>query len=386
MLIGVPREIKNHEYRIGLTPAGVKELVQHGHQVMVERDGGAAIGFDNEHYVQAGAEIVDEAAEIFARAEMIIKVKEPQPQECRMLRPGQTLFTYLHRAPDPGQTELLLASGATCIAYETVTSDGRGLPLLAPMSEVAGRMSVQAGAHNLEKAQGGNGMLLGGVPGVEPAKVLVIGGGVVGINAARMAMGLGADVTLLDRSLDRLKELDMHFGGRLKTVYSTADAVERHALDADLVIGAVLIPGAAAPKLISRELVARMKTGAVMVDVAIDQGGCFETSRATTHQEPTYVIDGVVHYCVANMPGGVARTATIALTNATLPFALALANKGTAPALRDEANMRNGLNEHAAIVTHEAVDFAHGYENVEPQAALRSEQHTTELPAPMYLV
>ena len=375
MLIGVPREIKNHEYRIGLTPAGVKELVQHGHQVLVERDGGAAIGFDNEHYVQAGAEIVDEAAEIFARAEMIIKVKEPQPQECRMLRPGQTLFTYLHLAPDPGQTELLLASGATCIAYETVTSDGRGLPLLAPMSEVAGRMSVQAGAHNLEKAQGGNGMLLGGVPGVEPAKVLVIGGGVVGINAARMAMGLGADVTLLDRSLDRLKELDMHFGGRLKTVYSTADAVERHALDADLVIGAVLIPGAAAPKLISRELVARMKTGAVMVDVAIDQGGCFETSRATTHQQPTYVIDGVVHYCVANMPGGVARTATIALTNATLPFALALANKGTAPALRDDAHLRNGLNVHAGMVTHEAVASALGYEYVEALAALA----TTEL-------
>ena len=375
MLIGVPREIKNHEYRIGLTPAGVKELVQHGHQVMVERDGGAAIGFDNEHYVQAGAEIVDEAAEIFARAEMIIKVKEPQPQECRMLRPGQTLFTYLHLAPDPEQTELLLASGATCIAYETVSSDGLGLPLLAPMSEVAGRMSVQAGAHNLEKAQGGNGMLLGGVPGVEPAKVLVIGGGVVGINAARMAMGLGADVTLLDRSLDRLKELDMHFGGRLKTVYSTADAVERHALDADLVIGAVLIPGAAAPKLISRELVARMKTGAVMVDVAIDQGGCFETSRATTHQQPTYVIDGVVHYCVANMPGGVARTATIALTNATLPFALALANKGTAPALRDDAHLRNGLNVHAGMVTHEAVASALGYEYVEALAALA----TTEL-------
>jgi alanine dehydrogenase len=375
MLIGVPKEIKNHEYRIGLTPAGVKELVQHGHQVLVQHDGGAAIGFDDEQYRQAGAEIVDEAAEIFARAEMIIKVKEPQPQECRVLRPDQTLFTYLHLAPDPEQTELLLASGATCIAYETVTSNGHGLPLLAPMSEVAGRMSVQAGAHNLEKAQGGNGMLLGGVPGVEPAKVLVIGGGVVGINAARMAMGLGADVTLLDRSLDRLKELDMHFGGRLKTVYSTADAVERHALEADLVIGAVLIPGAAAPKLISRELVARMKAGAVMVDVAIDQGGCFETSKPTTHQQPTYVVDDVVHYCVANMPGGVARTATIALTNATLPFALALANKGSTTALRDDAHLRNGLNVHAGMVTHEAVASALGYEYVEALAALA----TTEL-------
>jgi alanine dehydrogenase len=375
MLIGVPKEIKNHEYRIGLTPAGVKELVQHGHQVLVQREGGAAIGFDDEQYQQAGAEIVDEAAEIFARAEMITKVKEPQPQECRLLRPDQTLFTYLHLAPDPQQTELLLASGATCIAYETVTSNGHGLPLLAPMSEVAGRMSVQAGAHNLEKAQGGNGMLLGGVQGVEPAKVLVIGGGVVGINAARMAMGLGADVTLLDRSLDRLKELDMHFGGRLKTVYSTADAVERHALEADLVIGAVLIPGAAAPKLISRDLVARMKAGAVMVDVAIDQGGCFETSKPTTHQQPTYVVDDVVHYCVANMPGGVARTATIALTNATLPFALALANKGTAAALRDDAHLRNGLNVHAGMVTHEAVASALGYEYVEALAALA----TTEL-------
>ena len=375
MLIGVPKEIKNHEYRIGLTPAGVKELVQHDHQVLVQRNGGTAIGFDDEQYRQAGAEIVDEAAEIFARAEMIIKVKEPQPQECRMLRPDQTLFTYLHLAPDPEQTELLLASGATCIAYETVTSNGHGLPLLAPMSEVAGRMSVQAGAHNLEKAQGGNGMLLGGVPGVEPAKVLVIGGGVVGINAARMAMGLGADVTLLDRSLDRLKELDMHFGGRLKTVYSTADAVERHALEADLVIGAVLIPGAAAPKLISRDLVARMKAGAVMVDVAIDQGGCFETSKPTTHQQPTYVVDDVVHYCVANMPGGVARTATIALTNATLPFALALADKGTAVALRDDAHLRNGLNVHAGMVTHEAVASALGYEHVEALAALA----TTEL-------
>jgi alanine dehydrogenase len=370
MLIGVPKEIKNNEYRIGLTPAGVNELVHHGHSVLVQRDGGDAIGFCNDQYLAAGAEIVDTAEDIFARADMIIKVKEPQPNECRMLRPGQILFTYLHLAPDPEQARLLLESGATCIAYETVTSHGRGLPLLAPMSEVAGRMSIQAGAHNLEKAQGGNGMLLGGVPGVEPAKVLVIGGGVVGINAARMAMGLGAEVTLLDRSLDRLKELDMIFGGRLTTVFSTKEAVERHALEADLVVGAVLIPGAAAPKLISRELVSRMKQGAVMVDVAIDQGGCFETSRATTHQDPTYVVDGVVHYCVANMPGGVARTATMALTNATLPYALQLADRGVNTALQADEHLRNGLNVHAGMVTHEAVAQALGYEYVEAMAAL----------------
>ena len=370
MLIGVPREIKNNEYRIGLTPAGVKELVHHGHEVIVQRDGGAAIGFDDDQYLRAGAEIVANAADVFARAQMIIKVKEPQPEECAMLRHGQVLFTYLHLAPDPDQARLLVASGATCIAYETVTSNGNGLPLLAPMSEVAGRMSIQAGAHNLEKTQGGNGMLLGGVPGVEPAKVLVVGGGVVGINAARMAMGMGADVTLLDRSLERLKELDMVFGGRLKTVYSTQDSVERHALEADLVIGAVLIPGAAAPKLISRGLVSRMKTGAVMVDVAIDQGGCFETSHATTHEDPTYVVDGVVHYCVANMPGGVARTATMALTNATLPYALKLADKGVVGAMHDDANFRNGLNVHAGMVTHQAVAEALDYDYVEANAAL----------------
>ena len=374
MLIGVPKEIKNHEYRIGLTPGGVKELVQNGHQVMVQLDGGKSIGFDNEQYQLAGAEIVEFAEEVFARADMIIKVKEPQPAECKMLRPGQILFTYLHLAPDPAQTALLVESGATCIAYETVTSDGRGLPLLAPMSEVAGRMSVQAGAHNLEKAQGGNGMLLGGVPGVEPAKVLVIGGGVVGINAARMAMGMGADVTLLDRSLDRLKELDMVFGGRLKTIYSTSDAIERNALEADLVIGAVLIPGAAAPKLISRELVGSMKPGSVMVDVAIDQGGCFETSKATTHHEPTYIVDDVVHYCVANMPGGVARTATMALTNATLPFALELANKGVGSALRENVHLRNGLNVHAGMVTYQAVAEALDYNYVEAQVALAAQE------------
>ncbi len=369
MLVGVPKEIKNNEFRIGLTPAGVKELCQHGHQVLVQREGGLAIGFDDEQYKAVGAEIVTEAAEIFARAEMIIKVKEPRPEECKMLRSGQILFTYLHLAPDPEQTRLLLESGATCIAYETVTENGPGLPLLAPMSEVAGRMAVQAGAHNLENPQGGNGMLLGGVPGVEPAKVLVIGGGVVGINAARMAMGMGADVTLLDRSLERLKELDMWFGGRLKTVYSTAESVERHALQSDLVVGAVLIPGASAPKLISRELVARMKTGAVMVDVAIDQGGCFETSKATTHENPTYIVDGVVHYCVANMPGGVARTATMALTNATLPYALSLADKGAAQALMEDSHLRNGLNIHAGMVTYKAVADTLGYDYVEAETA-----------------
>lgn len=370
MLIGVPKEIKNHEYRIGLTPSGVKELARHGHQVMVENNGGLSIGFTNEQYVEAGAEIIVTAAEIFARADMIIKVKEPQPIECKMLRQAQLLFTYLHLAPDPEQTRLLLASGATCIAYETVTQNGPGLPLLAPMSEVAGRMAIQAGAHCLEKAQGGNGMLLGGVPGVESAKVLVIGGGVVGVNAARMAMGMGADVTIFDRSLERLKELDMAFGGRLKTIYSTADAVEKHAIEADLIVGAVLIPGAAAPKLISRELVSRMKTGAVMVDVAIDQGGCFETSKATTHQDPTYIVDGVVHYCVANMPGGVARTSTMALTNATLPYAVNLANKGASAALRDDVHLRNGLNVHAGMVTHKAVSDALGCEFVDPCSAL----------------
>jgi alanine dehydrogenase len=370
MLIGVPKEIKSNEYRIGLTPTGVRELVHNGHQVMVQRDGALTIGFENAHYEKAGAEIVDTAEEIFQRAEMIIKVKEPQPVECAMLRPGQILFTYLHLAPDPDQTRLLLESGATCIAYETVTSDSHGLPLLAPMSEVAGRMAIQAGAYNLEITQGGDGILLGGVPGVEPAKVLVIGGGVVGINAARMAMGLGADVTILDRSLQRLQELEMLYGGRMKTVFSTTDAIERYALEADLVVGAVLIPGAAAPRLISRDLVKRMKKGAVMVDVAIDQGGCFETSRATTHEDPTYIVDGVVHYCVANMPGGVARTSTIALTNATLPYALQLAGNGAAVAMQEDAHLRNGLNVHAGMVTHEAVAEALGYEYVEALAAL----------------
>ena len=370
MLIGVPKEIKSNEHRIGCTPAGVRELVHHGHQVMVQRGGALTIGFEDAHYEQAGAEIVESPEEIFRRAEMIIKVKEPQPGECAMLRPGQVLFTYLHLAPDPEQARRLIDSGATCIAYETVTSEGHGLPLLAPMSEVAGRMAIQAGAYNLEITQGGDGILLGGVPGVEPAKVLVIGGGVVGINAARMAAGLGADVTILDRSITRLQELEMIFGGRIRTVFSTRDAIERYALESDLVIGAVLIPGAAAPKLVSAEMVTRMKKGAVMVDVAIDQGGCFETSRPTTHKEPTYIVDGVVHYCVANMPGGVARTSTIALTNATLPYALHLAERGATAALREDAHLRNGLNVHAGMVTHRAVAEALGYEYVDALDAL----------------
>ncbi|WP_088328410.1 alanine dehydrogenase [Lacimicrobium sp. SS2-24] len=360
MLIGVPKEIKNHEYRIGLTPAAVKEFVSHGHEVIVEKNGGAAIGFFDEQYIAAGASILETPEEIFAKADMIVKVKEPQPHECKMLRKGQTLYTFLHLAPDPTQTELLVASGATCIAYETVTDNRNALPLLAPMSEVAGRMSVQAGAHYLEKAHGGSGTLLGGVPGVAPGKVLVIGGGVVGTNAAKMALGLGADVTILDRSLPRLRELDDIFNGQVKTVFSTVDAIEHYSSHADLVVGAVLIPGAAAPKLLTREHIRNMKEGSVVVDVAIDQGGCFETSKATTHQDPVYVVDGVVHYCVANMPGGVARTSTMALNNATLPFGLALANKGPKRAMLEDQHLLNGLNVHEGKVTYKAVVDALG--------------------------
>ncbi len=370
MLIGVPKEIKNHEYRIGLTPAGARELVANDHQVMVQRDGGKAIGLTNEMYQKAGAEIVDGAEEIFRRAEMIIKVKEPQPNECAMLRKGQLLYTYLHLAPDPEQTKALIASGCTAIAYETVTDRNGGLPLLAPMSEVAGRMSIQAGAHALEKAQGGSGVLLGGVPGVKPAEVLVIGGGVVGINAARMAMGMNAHVTILDRSLPRLKELDELYGDRLTTIYSTHDAIEERLPDTDLVIGAVLVPGAAAPKLVSRAQLKLMRPGSVLVDVAIDQGGCFETSHATTHQNPTYEVDGIIHYCVANMPGGVARTSTFALTNATLPFAVQLANKGYKRALLDDTHLLNGLNVHEGKVTYKAVANGLGYDYVPAAEAL----------------
>lgn len=360
MLVGVPKEIKNHEYRVGLTPAAVKEFVAHGHSVMVEANAGTSIGFDNEMYELAGATVVDSAEEVFAKAEMIVKVKEPQPNECKMLKEGQTLYTYLHLAPDPTQTQLLIESGATCIAYETVTDNRGGLPLLAPMSEVAGRMAVQAGAHYLEKAHGGSGTLLGGVPGVAPGKVLIIGGGVVGTNSAKMAIGLGADVTILDRSLPRLRELDDIFGNQIKTVYSTVDAIEHYSSKADLVVGAVLVPGAAAPKLLNTQHIAQMKQGSVLVDVAIDQGGCFETSKATTHQDPVYIVDGVVHYCVANMPGGVARTSTMALNNATLPFGLALANKGPKRAMLDNPHLLNGLNIHKGKVTYAAVMEALG--------------------------
>ncbi len=360
MIVGVPKEIKNHEYRVGLTPAGVKEFVSHGHQVIVQSMAGHDIGFTDDLYMQAGASIIDKAEDIFAQAEMIIKVKEPQTSECKMLREGQILYTYLHLAPDPAQTILLVESKATCIAYETVTDNEGGLPLLAPMSEVAGRMSVQAGAHFLEKAHGGSGTLLGGVPGVASGKVLIIGGGVVGTNAAKMAVGLGADVTILDRSLPRLRELDDIFNSQIKTIYSTEEAIEHYSSRADLIIGAVLVPGAAAPKLLNREHIKNMKPGSVLVDVAIDQGGCFETSKATTHQDPVYIVDDVVHYCVANMPGGVARTSTIALNNATLRYGLALANKGAKQAMLDEPHLLDGLNVHKGLVTYKAVVDALG--------------------------
>ncbi|MBV8465054.1 MAG: alanine dehydrogenase [Burkholderiales bacterium] len=369
MLIGVPKEIKNHEYRVGLTPAGVKELKANGHEILVQTMAGLAIGFPDEQYTAAGAQIVQSAEEIFKRADMIIKVKEPQPVECAMLRPGQILYTYLHLAPDPEQTAALVKSGCVAIAYETVTDPRGGLPLLAPMSEVAGRMSIQAAARALEKSQGGSGVLLGGVPGVPPGHVTVIGGGVVGTHAARMAAGLGADVTILDRSLPRLKEIDEAFDGRIKTLFSTQDAIEGELRIADAVIGAVLIPGAAAPKLVSREMLKLMKPGSVLVDVAIDQGGCFETSHATTHQEPTYVVEGVTHYCVANMPGGVARTSTIALTNATLGHAVAIANKGWKKALKDDVHLCNGLNVCEGKITYAAVARDLGYEYV-PAASL----------------
>ncbi len=360
MKIGVPKEIKTHEYRVGMTPAGVRELVQHGHQVVVEHDAGAGIGYGDEAYRAAGATVLDTAAEVFAAAGMIVKVKEPQPAEIARLRRGQVLFTYLHLAADQRQTGGLLQSGATCIAYETVTDRAGSLPLLAPMSEVAGRMAVQVGAHCLEREQGGAGILLGGVPGVPPAKVVVLGGGVAGTNAARMAVGLEASVTIIDKSLPRLKELDLQFGPRATTLFATTEAIEHAVLAADLVIGAVLVPGAAAPKLVTRAMVRRMRPGSVLVDIAIDQGGCFETSRPTTHSDPTYVEDGVVHYCVTNMPGAVARTSTHALTNATLPFVLALAGKGWRQAMRDDPYLAEGLNIHDGQVTHIAVARAVG--------------------------
>jgi alanine dehydrogenase len=366
VLIGVPREIKNNEYRVGLVPASVRELTAQGRQVLVQSGAGAAIGLGDELYRAAGAEIVANAAEVFARAELIVKVKEPQPGECALLRSGQVLFAYLHLAPDPGQARLLLASGATAIAYETVTDARGGLPLLAPMSEVAGRMAIQAGAHCLEKPQGGAGLLLGGVPGVAPAEVVVLGGGVVGYNAALIAAGMGARVTVLDRSLDRLAWLDAMFGNRVRTLHATAEAIESCVLGADLVVGAVLVPGAAAPRLVRRDMLPRMRPGAVLVDVSIDQGGCFETSRPTTHAEPTYVVDGIVHYCVANMPGAVPRTSAFALNDATLPFVAALAAKGWRQALRDDPHLRAGLNVHAGRIANAPVAAALGLAHADP--------------------
>lgn len=370
MLVGVPKEIKSQENRVGLVPSSVREIIRTGSSVIVEKGAGLGIGISDEDYRNAGAEVVDSADEIFANAELIVKVKEPQPIECKRLREGQTLFTYLHLAPDPQQTRLLMESGVTAIAYETVTENNGGLPLLAPMSQVAGRMSIQAGAHCLEMAQGGSGVLLGGVPGVAAATVVVIGGGVVGTNAVRMAMGMEARVIVLDRSLQRLNELDFQFGSKLNTVYSTADAIEHYVTQADLVIGAVLVPGASAPRLVPRSMLKAMRPGSVLVDVAIDQGGCFETSRPTTHQEPTYVVDNVVHYCVANMPGAVPRTSTFALNNATLPFVLNIVTKGTKLALLDDQHLLNGLNVHQGKITYEAVARELGNAHTPPAIAL----------------
>ena len=363
MIVGVPKEIKVHEYRVGLTPASASEFIRAGHKVIVETKAGSGIGFSDDDYKAVGAEIIATAAQVFASAEMIVKVKEPQLLECEMLTENHLLYTYLHLAADPAQTDALLKSGCTAIAYETVTNDAGGLPLLAPMSEVAGRMSIQAGAHALEKAAGGRGILLGGVPGVAPAKVVIIGGGVSGMNAAEMAVGMGADVSVFDRNIDVLRRLDSRFRGMVKTRYSTGHDLEAAVLEADLVIGAVLVAGAAAPKLVSADLVKRMKAGAVLVDIAIDQGGCFENSHPTTHADPTFIVDDVVHYCVANMPGAVARTSTFALNNATLPFGLALANKGWEQACREDAHLANGVNISAGFVTYEAVakDLGHEY-------------------------
>ncbi|UJF19889.1 alanine dehydrogenase [Vibrio sp. SS-MA-C1-2] len=371
MIIGIPKEIKNHEYRVGMIPASVQELVSHGHQVYVESDAGIGIGFSNDDYINAGASILATAQDIFTKSEMIVKVKEPQSVERSMLREGQILFTYLHLAPDLAQTEDLINSKAICIAYETVTDHKGQLPLLAPMSEVAGRMSIQAGAQTLEKSHGGRGMLLSGVPGVEPAKVVIIGGGVVGSNAARMAVGMRADVTILDRNIDTLRELDSEFQGRANVVYSTKEALDRLVLDADLVIGAVLIPGAAAPKLVTKEHIKNMKSGAAVVDVAIDQGGCFETSTATTHADPTYIVDDVVHYCVANMPGAVARTSTYALNNATLPYIIKLANLGYKEALLSDQGLLNGLNVIDGKVTIKEVAEGFNFDYFEPRELLK---------------
>jgi alanine dehydrogenase len=355
MRVGVPREIKVRENRVGLTPASVRELVHHGHQVVVEHDAGHGIGAADRDYEREGATVAATAADVYGGCDMIVKVKEPQPDERKLLRPGQVLFTYLHLAPDPEQTSDLVASNAVCIGYETVTSASGGLPLLAPMSEVAGRLAVQAGAHYLEEPNGGKGMLLGGVPGVAAGSVVVVGGGVVGTHAIEIALGMGARVTVLDRSVDALSRLWAHYGAPLTTVFATAEAIERHVSNADLVVGAVLVPGASAPRIVTRAMIAKMQAGSVVVDVAIDQGGCFETSHPTTHESPTYVVDGVVHYCVANMPGAVPRTSTYALNNATLPFVLAIADKGWKRALADDVHLRAGLNVALGRITYRAV-------------------------------
>jgi len=372
MRVGVPKEIKNNEFRVGLVPASVRELTSQGHEVFVETNAGMGIGVSDDDYIAVGSRILATAQDVFDKAEMIVKVKEPQAVERAMLRADQTLFTYLHLAPDAPQTEDLIKSGATCIAYETVTDRNGALPLLAPMSEVAGRLSIQAGAWCLEKAHGGSGVLIGGVPGVEPAKVVIIGGGMVGFNAAQMAVGMGAHVVVLDRSADVLRFIDATFDSRVQSVYSNSDAIERHLKDADLVIGGVLIPGAAAPKLVTRKHLAAMQKGSVLVDVAIDQGGCFETSHATTHEEPIYMVDGIVHYCVANMPGAVPRTSTFALNNVTLPFVLALANKGAKQAMLDDPHLLEGLNVHRGMVTYEDVARDLGYDYVPAEKALET--------------
>ncbi|WP_415720453.1 alanine dehydrogenase [Photobacterium ganghwense] len=370
MIIGVPKEIKVHEYRVGMVPASVSEAVAHGHTVYVETNAGSGIGFSDQDYIDAGAQILPTAVAVFAESDMIVKVKEPQAVERALLREGQILFTYLHLAPDPEQTHDLINSKAVCIAYETVTDDKGRLPLLAPMSEVAGRMSVQAGAFALEKSRGGRGMLLGGVPGVEPANVVIIGGGVVGANAAQVAVGMRANVVILDRNIDVLRSLDAQFDGKVQCVYSTKDAIEKHVLDADLVIGGVLVAGAAAPKLVTAEMVSKMKPGSAIVDVAIDQGGCVETSHPTTHSEPTYIVDDVVHYCVANMPGAVARTSTFALNNATLPYILKLADKGYKAALREDKHLLHGLNVYRGQVTCREVSESLNLPYVTPESAL----------------
>ncbi|MBP2700450.1 alanine dehydrogenase [Photobacterium lucens] len=370
MIIGIPKEIKTHEYRVGMTPSSVKELTSYGHTVYIETQAGIGIGFQDQDYIDAGGQILPTANDIFAESEMIIKVKEPQANERALLREEQILFTYLHLAPDPAQTNDLIKSKAICIAYETVTDNDGKLPLLAPMSEVAGRMSIQAGAFALEKSHGGRGVLLGGVPGVTPANVVILGGGVVGANAAQMALGLKANVTIIDRNISVLRQLDAQFNGRVNTVYSTHDTIEKHVLNADLVIGGVLVAGAAAPKLVTKAMIRKMKNGAAIVDVAIDQGGCVETSHATTHDNPTYVVNNVVHYCVANMPGAVARTATIALNHATLPYIVALANKGYKQALLDDHHLRHGLNVYRGHITCLSVAQSLSLPYVSPESLL----------------